>query len=182
MHFKTEIFKFYKIIIRKHKHIWVSSLKWSLNIQHWNSKIQKASVQINGYLIWICFLLSFFLLLYSLVNCIQSSTLQILPVNGYKCNSTDSLQKFFKHIALSCRYTIRRVSLGQPPECDVLCQELRDIEKKGWDSIWRMQLTFSWSQTQIQLTRLESWFCWGLWVEVERLSFFPLCKQSTNTS
>ena len=67
----------------------------------------------------------FFLLLYSLVNCIQSSTLQNLPVNGYKRNSTDSLQKFFKHIALSCRYTIRRVPLGQPPEFDVLCQELR---------------------------------------------------------
>lgn len=88
------------------------------NIQHWNSKIQKASVQINGYLIWICFLLSFFLLLCSLVNWIQSSTLQILPVNGYKRNSTDSLQKIFKHIALSYLYTIRRVPLGQPPECD----------------------------------------------------------------
>ena len=119
------------------------------NIQHWNSKIQKASVQISGYLIWIGFLLSFFLLLYSLVNWIQTPTLQILPVNGYKCNSITSLQKFFKHIALSCLYSIRRVPLGQPPERDVLCQELRDIEKEGWNSIWRTQLTFSRSQTDI---------------------------------
>lgn len=100
MHFKTEIFKFYKIIIRKHKHIWVSSLKWSLIFSTEILRFQRLLFR-SVATFWICFLLSFFLLLYSLVNWIQSSALQILPVNGYKCNSIHSLQKFFEHIALS---------------------------------------------------------------------------------
>lgn len=45
-------------------------------------------------------------------------------------NATQStLCRSSSNILLYPLYSIRRVPLGQPPECDVLCQELRD--RKG---------------------------------------------------